>query len=118
MTFIREGNFYISILNKQVFLIASAYDASLKNDANVIKKLKNIHYEGQVFVDMLLKNGNISTRFLSVFFDGNTFETNKIKILEDDNEFLLMEKGFYQNHPEIVENSILSRSEKWDLLNK
>ncbi len=116
ITFNQEGNFYISILENQIFLIASTYDASLKNDKNVIKKLKNIDYKGQVFVDMLLKNGNISTRFLSVFFDGNSF--NKSKILEDRNKFLSIEKDFYKNHPQIVENSILSRSEKWDLLDK
>jgi len=117
MNFTRKGDFYFSLSKKKVYLIASTHNASLKSDADVIQKLKQIQYEGNVFIDMLLKNGNISTRFLSVFFDGKSFKVNKSEILEDKNEFLTIEKDFYIKHPTIVEDSILSRSEKWELLN-
>jgi len=116
MTFHREGNFYISIAEKQVFLIASTFDASIKSDREVIDKLKKLSFKGEVLVDMLLKNGNVSTRFLSVFFDGDTFKTNKAKVLKDKSKFISLEEDFYKEHPEIIKNSILSRNEKQELL--
>jgi len=116
MTFQREGNFYISIEETKVFLIASTFDASIKNDINIIKKLKEISFKGDVIVDMLLKNGNISTRFLSIFFDGEKFKTNKAKILKDKNILLSLEENFYKKHPELLSNSILSRHFQQELL--
>lgn len=116
MTFHREGNFYISIVETQVFLIASTFDASIKTDTKIIKKLKEISFEGDVMVDMLLRNGNISTRFLSIFFDGEKFKSNKAKVLKDKNILLALEDNFYKKHPNLVENSILSREEKQELL--
>lgn len=116
MTFHREGNFYISIEETQVFLIASTFDASIKNDLKIIERLKEIAFSGDVFVDMLLRNGNISTRFLSIFFDGEKFKTNKAKIIKDKNILLTLEDNFYKKHPKLIENSILSRQEKQELL--
>ena len=116
MTFHREGNFYISTIEKQVFLIASTFDASLKTDSEIIKKLKEISFQGDVFIDMLLKNGNISTRFLSVFFDGERFKTNRARVLEDKDNFLSIGNEFYKKNSHLIENSILSRNEKWELL--
>lgn len=116
MTFQREGNFYISMVEKQVFLIASTFDASLKTDSQIIEKLKNLSYKGDVSIDMLLKNGNISTRFLSIFFDGEKFKTNRAKIIEDRNKLLSIGNIFYKQNPHIIENSILSSNEKWEIL--
>ena len=116
MTFHREGNFYISMVEKQVFLIASTFDASLKTDSNIIGKLKELSYKGDVNIDMLLKNGNISTRFLSIFFDGKKFKTNRAKVIENTNDFVSMGKKFYKQNPHIIENSILSCNEKWEIL--
>lgn len=116
MTFHREGDFYISIEEKQVFLIASTFDASIKTDSKIAEKLKSISYRGNVMVDMLLKNGNISTRFLSIFFDGQKFKTNKAKVIKDKNILLTLEDNFYKKNPQLIENSILSREEKQELL--
>jgi len=112
MTFHREGNFYISTIEEQVFLIASTFDASLKTDFKIIQKLKEISFQGDVFIDMLLKNGNISTRFISVFFDGKRFKTNRARVIEDKDRFLSIGNNFYKEKPHLIENSILSYNEK------
>jgi len=116
MTFHREGNFYISIEETQVLLIASTFDASIKTDSKIIERLKEISFSGDVLVDMLLRNGNSSTRLLSIFFDGQKFKTNKAKIIKDKNILLTFEDNFYKKHPQLIENSILSREEKQELL--
>lgn len=92
------------------------YNASIKNDLEIIKKLKDISFSGEVFVDMLLRNGNISTRFLSIYFDGQKFKTNKAKVIKDKNILLTLEDNFYKKNPQLIENSILSREEKQELL--
>lgn len=116
MHFHRKGEFYYTILKKHIYLIASSYNASLRNDEMLIETLKKLGYEGYVTVDMLLRNGNEDNRFLEVFFDGQHFKTRNATILEDKSKIIDIEKNFYKTHVELVENSILSMSEKSVLL--
>jgi hypothetical protein len=116
MTFIKEGNFYF-IKNKSTpYLIASSFESSLKNDVYINKKLQDMAYVGEVYLDMLLTKGAAITRFMTCYFDGSKFDTRKTKILNNSSpelsELKKIEILFCNEYKTLIENSILSYHEK------
>jgi len=117
MTFIKEGNFYLINDKPKPYLIASSHDSSLRYDELLNRKLKELSYKGEVYVDMLLVKGASSTRFIKCYFNGKHFEVRKSQVLGLESNivekyFRDIEKQFCLQHRLLVENSILSYSEK------
>ncbi len=117
MNFIKEGNFYFTEETQELFLIASSFESSLRNDQNVIDKLKDLNFKGEVYVDMLLVKGIVASRFFKFYFNGQRFETNKTQKINSNtnnilNKFQNIERTFCISNKGIIENSCLSYSEK------
>ena len=89
MTTNKIGNFII-VEGETVepFLLATSFNSKLKTDKNLIRSLQKANYRGKVFVDMLMKVGNASQRFYSSFFNGNNFEMNNTRVIENEYELL------------------------------
>lgn len=114
MNFIKEGGFYLANNETKPFLMASSYESSLRDDKFINEKLKKLSYIGEVYIDMLLTKGASSSRFIECFFNGNNFETHSARIIDIDSNkhFKDIEKEFCSKYSALIENSILSYSEK------
>ncbi len=117
MTFTKKGDFYLTQDIEGLFLIASSYESSLKHDAFIIEKLKEMNFKGELYVDMLLVKGIDSSRFFKFYFDGQRFETNKTKVIDYNKDIISLkfkniEKSFCRTYKNIIKTSTLSYTEK------
>jgi len=71
-------------------------------------------YSGNVVFDLLLANGNNFNRYLKAYFNGNEFNNDSYKII-DEPQHQLKKKSldFYQKNIALLENSILSKPIKF-----
>lgn len=75
-------------------------------------ELRHLSYRGEVVLDLFAANGNNYRRFMRLQFDGVKLHWLQAKIAKLDtisSEILNFCNDFYLAHPEIVENSVLSR---------
>ncbi len=69
---------------------------------------------GAVVFDLLLSNGLSSDRYVSAYFDGRIFHRNTIKPVDSvDDKIKKLSSNFYLRKPEILENGILTRAQKF-----
>lgn len=109
--------FEIIIKESNCLVLSTSYINPLSNLDMVEEELKNKKYNGKVFFDLLLSNGKNKNRFIKAIyssgFNKNDFlevETIPLKLLE-------LSKSFYENNLNLIENSILTKSQKF-LLSK
>lgn len=75
--------------------------------------LKSKSYKGVVFFDLLLANG-LSDRFYSITFNGNSFDFNSIKHIDDNSKNLLITiNSYYSKNRKILNDGVLSNSEQY-----
>jgi len=71
-------------------------------------------YLGNVVFDLLLTNGNNFNRYLKAYFDGDRFNRDSYKIIDDPQHQLKKRSvDFYQKNITFLENSILSKPIKF-----
>ena len=76
------------------------------------EELRSSSYLGEVVLDLFATNGNNSRRFMRLPFDGVKLHWLQAKIAKPDSipsSLVSFCNEFYLSHPEIVENSVLSR---------
>lgn len=75
-------------------------------------ELRQLAYRGEVVLDLFAANGNNYRRFMRLPFDGVKLHWLQAKITKFDtipSAVLDFCNDFYLSHPEIIENSVLSR---------
>lgn len=90
---------------------------------DVVEELKKICFKGDVLFDLLLSNGpSLDGRFFSAFFDGENFDISgfkNIQIVEGfDSELEKISNCFYATHLNLIEDSILTKTQKFLLKKK
>jgi hypothetical protein len=84
------------------------YYSELENE------LKQLAVKGKVLLDLLSSNGVKAQRFVSLYFDGNHFSYSSFENIEsvsDDIESI--SHSFYKEHLYAVENSVLTKPQKF-----
>ena len=111
MKYQHSGSFYCSYKNNEIYAIAENYESSIRTDKDFIKYLSNLNYKGSVNIDMLLKNGNTSKRYLTILFDGKEFLKKSMKVYTKIEEFEEFNFEFFKKNSKLIENSILTRND-------
>lgn len=87
---------------------------------DVVKELKKIYFKGDVLFDLLLSNGpSLGGRFYSAFFDGKNFDISSFKNIKIVNtEVEKTSNCFYETHLNLIDDSILTKQQKFILKKK
>ncbi len=76
--------------------------------------LKEKSFKGKVIFDLLLSNGNSFNRYIEMLFDGDNFEIKTTRIINDiDDNIINNSLDFYSSHESYLDNSVLSKSQKF-----
>jgi len=71
-------------------------------------------FTGNVIVDLLMSNGNSSNRYVKIPFNGEKFTVRSTSVLNDvPNKIKKLSFDFYSSHPEILDNGILNKAQKF-----
>lgn len=116
-------SFYVQKVNLEQYNIMILSANSLRVDDylfDVVKELKKIRFKGSVLFDLLLSNGpSLADRFFSAFFDGKKFDISTFKnIKEIEIEAEKTSNSFYSTHLDLIDNSILTKPQKFLLKKK
>ena len=78
----------------------------------VSEDLKKKKFKGELVFDLLLSNGNNSSRFFQITFTGEVFELDTLKkIKQPDNGIIDKVNSYLRKHRDILYNGILSTNE-------
>jgi hypothetical protein len=107
-------NYHLRLLKKKRVIISStSYHSPLQELLELASELKIEQYSGDVLFDLLCVNGNNSNRFISIFFNGNSFDNKSAKSIETpSNSIIVEQKIFYEEHQSYIFNSVLSSSQQ------
>lgn len=95
------------------------YSISYNNPIHDIQEIseymrEHIDVEGYVLFDLLLSNGENFNRFAEGYFDGHEISFASLKVIElTDVKEIQAINSFYQNNRNLLNNSVLSPSEKF-----
>ena len=79
---------------------------------SVNEELKKKKFQGELVFDLLLSNGNNSSRFFQITFNGNTAELSSLKKLKNPDDSILEKVNAYlKKHMDILSNGVLSSAE-------
>ena|GEM_PF-1217708 len=111
-----ETPFEIGIVDKkkkQAFVYSTNYLRLEEyiNDVALLLRVKS--FKGKVVFDLLLSNGSAFNRFIEVFFDGSNFEIRTSKVFDANENILNNSLEFYNSHISYLDDSILTRAEKF-----
>jgi len=82
--------------------------------SDLSKELSRRSYSGMVIFDLLLSNGLNSDRYIKAIFDGNKFLLQTMETIDNvDKQIEKISSKFYQCKPEYLENSVLTRAQKF-----
>ncbi|MBS5934615.1 MAG: type II toxin-antitoxin system RnlB family antitoxin [Clostridiales bacterium] len=95
-------------------VIATSYVNPVDELYNIENDLRQQEFIGQVVFDLLLCNGITDNRYIEVYFNGNTFDINQSKILNDiDIETKKIIYSFYISHINMLEYSSLPKAQQF-----
>ncbi|APT75035.1 hypothetical protein LN42_00440 [Marinitoga sp. 1137] len=105
---------------KYEYLILSiSYINPFKELDKIEKKLKMKDYKGYVLFDLYLSHANNDYRFAEGYFDGEKFVKSKFKWLSEiDENIKKISYKFFYDHPDYIDNSLLSSVNKLYLKEK
>lgn len=98
---------------------AVIYSVSYNNPIQDIQEIseymrKYIEVKGYVLFDLLLSNGENFNRFAEGYFDGYEISFNSLKVIElTDAKEIQGINSFYKKNKNLLNNSVLSPSEKF-----
>lgn len=99
--------------SKQIIISSVNYESPLCELREVAVKLRQRQYFGEVLFDLLCVNGNNPNRFISIPFNGNSFERSQTKqILEPSDSLVEEQEQFYRKHVAFIYNSVLSGEQR------
>ena len=105
--------FEIIMEQSKCIILSTSYINPLSNLDIIEKELKNKKYNGEVFFDLLLSNGKSKNRFIEVTYNFG-FDPSSFSELETISPFILeLSKSFYENNLILIENSILTKVQKF-----
>lgn len=114
---ILEKAFEIGSLNKrkkQAIVYSTNYLRLDDYINDVAFLLKEKSFKGKVIFDLLLSNGNSFNRFIEMLFNGDAFEIKTTKVINDiDDTIINNSLDFYSSHASYLEDSVLSKSQKF-----
>lgn len=112
-------NSYQIILKRSSKYQAVIYAVSYNNPIQDIHEIseyirKQTNIAGYVLFDLLLSNGENFNRFAEGYFDGYEIKYSSIKVIElDDAKILQDVNSYYKKNRQVLNNGILSPSEKF-----
>jgi hypothetical protein len=111
---VKENRPYsIQKINNHEFLVITKdytrFDELLPALSNDLKKKK---VKGDIVFDLLLSNGNNSTRYFHVYYNGEAFDLRTLKKINNPNIFILQKvKTYLKKNKELLQNSVLTQAE-------
>lgn len=88
-----------------------SYESPLQDLPEIELYLKVEHYVGDVVFDLLCSNGNELNRFVTMTFDGSSFNRRTFNVLINPPKELLEHQNlFYSQNKLHISNSVLSSS--------
>ena len=112
-------NSYQIILKQSSKYQAVIYSISYNNPIQDIREIseyirKQTNIAGYVLFDLLLSNGENFNRFAEGYFDGYEIKYNSLKVVEVHDANTLQDiNSYYKKNRQILNNGILSPSEKY-----
>lgn len=83
------------------------------------KDLREIGAKGKILFDLLLSHGNTPDRFFEAMFDGHELIEDSLKSVASIPEKIKeISSDFYYSRQNYLENSVLSRAQKFLIKNK
>lgn len=80
--------------------------------ANVNQDLKKKKFRGELILDLLLSNGNNSSRFFKINFNGDHVDLESLKKIQvPDHTTIQKVNSYLKKHIEVLSNGILSTAE-------
>src|SRR4051812_11658229 len=113
MSKMRQSKPYtIRKIERKILVLGNDY--SRLNDflPELCNDLQEKQFTGEVIFDLLLSNGNNSTRFFTGYFDGKNIPSRTIqKLKEVEPGILTKATSYFCKHKELFPNSILTKNE-------
>jgi hypothetical protein len=103
-------NFEIIKRENHIFVQSINYTNPINNLCEIAEELSIYNYEGEVYFDLLLTNGNSSNRFLLSRFINRTFDMKSFKKTSISSRLKQEITFYYKSHREYLSNSILTPS--------
>jgi len=97
--FIRSGNLFL----------ATSPSSDYKD---LTDELKSEKFVGKVHIDLVLKLGFCSNRFVEIYFNGTEFVKKSVGISSKPSQLFQFTLYILKNNSKLLENSILSRGNK------
>lgn len=102
----------IRIVGEIAVVMASADFNPLRKLVNLAKELETLRFSGHVLFDLLAINGFADNRFVSIDFDGKSFNRSSIAIESNIGQELRFEQdSLAKSDPVFLAGSILSSDE-------
>ena len=78
------------------------------------KDLREIGAKGKILFDLLLSHGNTPDRFFEAIFDGDEISEDSLKSIESISKKIKeISLDFYHSQQGFLENSVLSKAQKF-----
>lgn len=109
-------NYRLQILSNDAFacISFSLSAVALDHYYDHIQTSLRSECKGRVLFDQLLSHGINSNRFVSMYFDGEKFDIETLKIENNINHELKgLCKTFYSDMPETLSNGVLTKSQQF-----
>lgn len=95
-------------------VLSTSYINPFDEKDEIENNLKKENYKGKILFDLLLKNGIGYNRYIEIVFDGEKFDINTLKPLENvDQDLKLFSTNFYKNHSHLLENTIVPQAQRF-----
>ncbi len=95
-------------------VFATSYVNPMDQKAAIEKDLKQLGVKGKILFDLLLSHGNTPDRFFEVFFNGKKISDDSLKSIETTTDKIKsITSDFYYNQQHFVDNSVLSKAQKY-----
>ncbi|WP_462153921.1 type II toxin-antitoxin system RnlB family antitoxin [Pseudoalteromonas piscicida] len=86
-----------------------SYESPLQDLPEIELHLKAKHYVGDVVFDLLCSNGNELNRFVTMTFDGSSFNRRTLNVLSNPPKELQVHQNLFYSQNEVhISNSVLS----------
>ncbi len=106
-------NYHLKMLCDKLIVSSTSYINPLESLHNIAKDIMKAQYSGEVVFDLLCANGESSNRFISIIFNGESFEYNTVKQIDNPCASLVLEQNkFYRLNKEFIKCSVLPKSDR------